>query len=109
MEEAKIFKGVDLRRVAQWFDEQQVFINRFSKGESIEVPKESMHDTWLSVLGITNDMLAISHQEIENYVRYLRAMKLIFHCRETAERVSPEVWKKVIYRLLNWDMKAIEG
>ena len=109
MEQAKIFKGVDLQRIVQQFDEQRAFINAIRKGEPIKAPKESMHDTWLSVLGITDDMLAISYKEIENYVRYLWAIKLIFQCREAVERVSPEAWQKVRDRLLNWDVKAIEG
>ena len=109
IEEAKVFKGVDLQRIVQRFSEQRAFVNAVRKGEPIEAPKESMHDTWLSVLGITDDMLAISHKEIENYVRYLRAMKLTFQCREAAECVSPKAWKKVSSRLLNWNVKAIEG
>ena len=45
-------------------------------------------------------MLAISHEELENYARYLRAVRLITDCKEAAGRVSPEVWNGIEDRLL---------
>ena len=109
MEQAKIFKKVDLQQMIRRFNEQRKFIKAVRKGEPVEIPEESMHDTWVSILGITDDMLAISYQEIENYVHYLRAMRLIFECKHAAGRVSPEVWQKIEERLLTWDTEDIEG
>ncbi|MCG8620749.1 MAG: hypothetical protein MJE68_01950, partial [Proteobacteria bacterium] len=64
---------------------------------------ESIHDTWLSVLNITDEMLAISHEEFESCVRYLRAVELMIDCKEAAGRVSPEVWNGIEERFLTLD------
>ena len=100
MQEAKIFKGVDLQRMVQRFNEEREFIKATGKGESVESPAESIHDTWLSVLDITDDMLTISEEDIRDCIQYLRAVELIFACKEASGRVSPEVWKKIEERLL---------
>ena len=89
MEQAKIFTGVDLQRMVQKFNEQQKFIKAIRAGESVEPPEESIHDTWLSVLGVTDDMMSISSQELDNYVHYLRAMQRIVECKEAAGCVTP--------------------
>ncbi len=58
-------------------------------------------------MGITDDMLAIPLEEMENYLQYLRAVDLIVECKETAGRVSPEIWKGIEDRLLSWDAEEI--
>ena len=109
IEQTKILKGVDLQRMVQRLNAQREFIKAAEKGESIEPPAESIHDTWLSVLGITDDMLAISDEEIRNCIHYLRAMELIVACKEAAGRVSPDVWQEIEDRLLAWDAEGFEG
>ncbi len=94
-EEIQIFKGVDLQRMIQRFNEEMEFIKAVGKGKSVEPPMESIHDTWLAVLGITDDMLTISDEELNNYYRYLQAVELIIACKETAGRVSPKKWQKI--------------
>ena len=79
----------------QRFNEERKFIKAVGKRESVEPPAESIHDTWLSVLGITNDMLAISDEELASCIRYLRAADIIVACKEAAGRVSPEVWQEI--------------
>ena len=106
MKEAKIFRGVDLQRMIQRFDEEREFIRAAGERKSVKPPAESIHDTWLSVLGITNNMLRISDKELENYYRYLCAVELIMACKETAGRVSPEVWQEIENRLLS--VKSLE-
>ena len=108
MEQARIFKGVDLQRMTQQFNEQRKFINAAKEGRFVKPPKESIHDTWLSVLGITDDMLAISPQEIRNYIEYLWAVELIVTCKKAAGHVTPEIWKKVENQFLTWDVEYIE-
>ena len=103
IEQAKIFKGVDLQRLVRRFVEQQQVIKTASKGESVKPPEDSIHDTWLSVLGITHDMLAISLEDMESYIQYLRSVQLILACKEEAEHVSPKVWQKIEGRLLAWE------
>ena len=108
IEQAKIFKGVNLQQLVQRFNEQRQFIKAASTGKSVKPPQKSIHDTWLSVLHITDDMLAISRGDMENYVRYLRAVELIVESKEAAERVSPEVWQEIEDRLLTVDSEEIE-
>ena len=107
MEQMKIFKGVDLQRMVRRFNEQRKFIRTAGREESIQPPRESIHDTWLSVFGITSDILAISHEEVENYLQYLRAVELIIACKEAAGRVSPSVWQKIEDQLLAWDAEGV--
>ena len=109
MEQAKIFEGVDLQRMAQRFNEQRKFINAAREGNFVKPPEESIHDTWCSVLGITDDMLAISSQEMRSYVYYLRAVDLIVACKEAARRVTPEIWKQIENQFLTWDVVDIEN
>ena len=100
MKQMKIFKKVNLHRMVDRFNSQREFIKTASKGEIVEPPAEPIRDTWLSVLGITNDMLAISDEELESCYRYLRAVELIIACKEAAGRVSPKVWQKIEEKLL---------
>lgn len=109
MEQAKIFSDVDLQRMIQKFNEQQEFIKAVGEGQSVKPPEESIHDAWLSVLGITDDMLEISHEEMENYIRHLRAMEFIIACKEAAGRVSPKTWRAIKDQFLSWRGEEIEG
>ena len=108
IEETKIFKDVDLQRIVHRFKAQREFIEAASKGKPAETSEKSIHDTWLSVLGITDDMLAISREELKNYLQYLRALRLIVACKEAAGRVSPDVWQRIENRLLAWDVEESE-
>ena len=109
IEQARIFKGVDLHRLIQRLDEQQQFIKAAGQGESVKPPEESIHDTWLSILEITDDMLAIPCEEMKSYLRYLRAVDLIIKCKEVAEHVTPNAWKGIENRLLSWDAEEVDG
>ncbi len=106
MEAAKIFKGVDFQPIVLRFKTQQEFIKAVREGKAVDPPRKSIHDTWLSVLQITDEMLVMSHAELESCVRYLRAVKLMIDCKEAGGRVSPEVWDGIAERFLTLD--AIE-
>ena len=108
MERMKIFKEMGLQRMVRRFNEQRKFIRTVGRGESIELPAESIHDTWLSVLGITDEMLAISREEMRNYSQYLRAVELIVACKEAAGCVSPKVWQRIEDRFLTVDAEESE-
>lgn len=95
MKQLKIFKKVNLQRMVDRFNSQREFIKAAKEGKSIEPLVESIHDTWLSVFGLANDMLSISHEELENYLQYLRAVELILVCKEAAGHVSPKVWQEI--------------
>ena len=108
MEQIKIFKGVDLQQMTRQFKEQREFIKAARKGKLVKPPEKSIHDTWISALGITDEMLAISHEEMESYIQYLRAVELIVECKEAAGRVTPAIWKRIENQLLTWDAADIE-
>ena len=103
IEQAKVFKGVDLQRIVRRFKTQQEFIRATREGKAVASLKESIHDTWLSVLQITDEMLTISREELESYGRYLRTAELMVDCKEAAGRVSPEVWNGIEERFLTLD------
>ena len=109
VEQMKVFNQVDLQRMVKRFKTQWVFIKAAGTGKSVELQADSIHETWLSVLGITDEMLSISHKEMENYIRYLRAIELIVACKEAAERVSPDVWQKIEDRFLTVDAAESEN
>ena len=94
MEQMKIFNGVDLQRMVQRFQAQQEFLKAAGEGEFVLPPLKSIHDTWLEVLGITNNMLWIPREELGCYVMYIEAVELIFACKAVG-RVSPEVWQEI--------------
>ena len=70
VEGAKVFKRIDLQRMIRRFEAQRQFIRAVREGKSVEPPRESIHNTWLSVLQITDDMFAISIEEMERYAQY---------------------------------------
>ncbi len=109
MEQMEIFTGIDLQRMVRRFSKKQEFIKAAWATGSVESPGESIHNTWLSVFGITDDMLAISHEEMEGYIQYLRAVELIIVCKEAAGRVSPEVWQKIEDRFLTADAADLKN
>ena len=109
MEQSHIFKGVDLQRMIQRFEAQREFIQAVRKGKSASVAEEPIHDTWLSVLHISDEILTISHEEMESYLQYLRTVQLIVECKEAAARVTPETWKRIQDQLLTWNTGDIEG
>lgn len=107
MEAAKIFKRVDLQRIVLQFKTQQEFIKAARKSKAVRPPKKSIHDTWLSVLQITDEMLSISHEELESCVQYLCAVELMVDCKKAAGRLSSEVWNGIEDRFLTAD--AVEN
>ena len=109
MEEMKIFREVDFDQIVCRFKTQRKFIEKARAGEAVDPPAESIHDAWLSVLGITGSMLEISHEDMGNYIQYVRAIDLIIACKEAAGRVSPEVWQQIEDRFLTVDAGDIEN
>ena len=95
--------------MVQRLNEQQEFIKAAVEGKSVEPPTDSIHDTWLSVLGITDEMLAIPREALEAYVTYLEAVELIVACKEAAGRVSPDTWQQIEDRFLTVDAAAIKN
>ena len=101
LEQMEIFKGVDLQQMGTRFNEQREFIQAAAARKDVEYPAKSIHDTWLSVFGITDEMLHISPEELDTCLQYLRAVDLIVACKEAAGRVSPKVWQKIEEKLLS--------
>lgn len=107
IEQAKIFKNVDLQRMVHRFDAQRKFIKALQEDNVVKPPEKSIHNTWLSVLQITDDMLAISRSEVESCLQYLWLVELIVTCKESAKHVSPEVWQTIENRLLTWNAAGV--
>ena len=108
IEQAKIFKDVDLQRMVRRFNIQREFVKAAREGNFVKPPRKSIHNTWLSVLHITDDMLAISRREVESCLQYLSAVELIVTCKESARYVSEKIWQKIEDRLLAWEGEKIE-
>ena len=96
----KIFKSVDLQQMTRRFKAQRLLIQSAPASKDVKKPSKSIHNTWLSVLGITDEMFDISRGEIEIYLQYLRAVDLIVACKEASGRVSPDVWQGIMDRIL---------
>ena len=107
IKQAKIFKNVDLQRIVHRFDDQRKFIKALQEENVVKPPEKSIHNTWLSVLQITDDMLAISRSEVESCLQYLWLVELIVTCKESAKHVSPEVWQTIENRLLTWNAAGV--
>ena len=108
MEKMKIFKSVDLQEMIRRFNEQQEFIQAAAAKKDVKPPAKSIHNTWLSVLGITDKMLGISREELDTYLQYLRAVDLIVACKKAAGLVSPNVWQRIEDRFLTVDVEESE-
>ena len=89
--------------------QQQTCIKAARKGEAVEPPQESIHDTWLSVLQIPPKTLTLSSTELQNCVQYLQAVELIVDCKEAAGRVSPDVWKGIEKRFFTSEAAEIKA
>ena len=109
MEKKKIFEEVNLQLIIQRLSEQREFIKGTRERKSVKPPEKSIYATWISVLGITDNMLAISREEIRSIVQYFGALRLILDCRQAAGRVSPDVWHRIEDRLLVWEIEESEN
>lgn len=106
--DAKIFKAVDFNRIIQRYEKQRDRITAGKKGKPVDPSEETIHATWCSVLQITDEMLSMSYEEMEQCVQYLRAVKdIIDYQKDEADHVSSEVWNGIEARLLTLD--AAEG
>ena len=95
MEQMKIFKSVDLQQMTRRLKAQRELIQAATAGKNVDPPVKSIHNTWLSVLGITDEMFDISRGELEIYQQYLRTVELIVACKKASGRVSPDVWQGI--------------
>ena len=109
MKEMKIFKQVNLQRMVQRLNKQREIIKAAAEGQSVDPPAKSIHDTWLSVLDITDEMLAIPREALGSYVMYIEALELIIACKEAAGRVSPDTWQQIEDRFFTVDAAAIKN
>ena len=107
IEKIKIFKNADLQQMIRRFNKQREFIKGAAAKKDVKSPVKSIHDTWLSVLGITDEMLDISSEELGTYLQYFYAVDLIFACKEAAGRVSPKVWQGIQDRFFAMDSSSV--
>ena len=107
MERAKIL-NVNLHPIIQRFKAQREFIKASRKGEVVKPPEKSIRDTWLSVFGITDTMLAISRGEMIEYLDCLHTVQFIVECKKIAQSVSPKVWQEIEDRFLVLNVEEFE-
>ena len=107
IEKIKIFKNVDLQQMIRRFNKQREFIKEAAGKKDVKSPVKSIHDTSLSVLGITDEMLDISSEELVTYLQYFYTVDLIFACKEAAGRVSPKVWQGIQDRFFAMDSSSV--
>lgn len=107
IQQENLFRNIDLQLIVQRFRSQQKLIKDAREKKTVKPIGASIHNTWLSVLQITDDMLTISCKEIQGYIHFLRAIQLIFACERAATSVSPDVLTKCIERLLTREMGEI--
>lgn len=62
-------------------------------------PKQALQ-IWLEPMQLSPDLLYLSDSENDAFSRYLYTAELIICCKQSAVRVSPQVWKGIESRLL---------
>ncbi|MEL6490858.1 MAG: NACHT domain-containing protein [Cyanobacteria bacterium J06621_3] len=69
-----------------------------AQGASYEEEKklvESVCSFWLSVLNIDSNTAALTQKEAQSLSDYCNICQLMVRCKESAIRVSPDVWKSI--------------
>lgn len=61
---------------------------------------ERISQLWFDTLGLDSTVAQLSEDEVEALNRYLYANELIVRCKESAVRVSPQVWEAIEDRVL---------
>ena len=61
---------------------------------------EPVREAWMAALKLTPEMLKFSPNETLALGRYLKTIRLLVACRNTAVRVTPDVWKEIEGRIL---------
>ena len=105
----KIFNSVDLQPIIDKYNEHIDYIGATKKRQQVNPPDDSKHKNWISILRITEDMLAMPIDELESLARYLRVVHLIVMCKEASGRVSPPVWKEIENQLIAQNAEEIEN
>ena len=73
-----------------------------SRATSTEKEKflKKLSDLWLSTLGLSSEIVMLSKQESDSFVNYVYACELMIRCKDSAVRVSPNVWAGIESRIL---------
>ncbi len=77
-------------------EEQQNNIpNKEASREEKEKFLDSSYSLWCSALGIDPEITRLSTDESKALANYLYICELMIRCKESATRVSPDVWEDI--------------
>lgn len=100
LEKMGIFTGIDFQTMVNRFSQQQEEIKAARQGNTQAVASKSIHETWIAVYGLTDDLLTLSNEELGELAKYFQAVGLLIECKDAAVRVSPSVWEGIEDRML---------
>ncbi len=100
---ASEFRELNILQEVQWerLISRLVFLQKFvsSREKKYEEREKylfnNIHKIWLSELKITLDRVQLSEQEVDQLSEYIYTNELILRCKESAVKVTPQVWGKI--------------
>ncbi len=90
------FDNVDFDGLMTSLREQRNnILDKKASREKKEKFAESIYGLWWSALGIDPEATRLSSEESKALANYLHICELMIRCKESATRVSPDVWKGI--------------
>lgn len=103
LEKVKIFQGVDFKALIDTLKGLEARVLNKNQILEVEMYQEfvgRVYQTWLSALGLHQEWVDLSKEEVEALVNYLGVNELMVSCEKAAMRVSPEKWQAIEGRML---------
>ena len=92
----EIIYNVDLVELARALESQKNRIpDKKASREEKEKFVESIYGLWWSMLSLASKTTWLSSEESKALADYLYICELMIHCKESATRVSPDVWEGI--------------
>lgn len=100
-EKLTIFTGVDFSQLVSQLNDLKTQVPNQNDTSEIRVSfANSILEFWCQALHLNPDLLTPSDDEIKALNNYFYANELMIRCKESAVRVSPQVWAEIDGRMI---------
>lgn len=101
LKELKIFQSVNLASLITQLESLKSQIRDGNQSDEIhQTLADRIRQLWFNVLHLNPDLVKLSEEETNALNNYLYSCELMVRCKESAMRVSPQVWAGVEDRML---------
>lgn len=97
----EVFRDVDFTPLSNKLKslKTQVMNDKQTAKVRLEFAK-SIRATWLDIFHLNSKLLDLYNEEDQAVMQFLNIYRLIIQCKESAVRVSPEIWAEIEERML---------